>query len=77
MAEIKKTVLSFKKDTPTWVKWTYRIIFGLTGAATLIVTTDPSIPAAFKISMLVWMKALDTFAYSIGQGIGVNKYEKE
>lgn len=77
MAEVKKTVLSVAKDTPKWAKWTYRVVFAVTTGAAFIVASDNHIDAELRIRIGLYLKGIDMIIYTILQGFGVSKYEKE
>lgn len=72
-----KTVLSISKDTPKWAKWTYRITFAATTAACFVVSSDNHIPAELRVRIIVYLKGIDMLVYTILQGFGVSKHEKQ
>lgn len=76
MAEQVKTVLSVKKDTPQWAKWTYRIVFAVTTGAAFIIASDNHIEPELRIRIGLYLKGFDMIIYTILQGFGVQKYEK-
>lgn len=76
MAQETKTVISFRKDTPEWAKWTFRIVFILTTAATFVIASDPSIPDALKVRIGVYLKGFDMVIYGLSKGFGVDKKDK-
>jgi hypothetical protein len=49
----KKAIVS---ETPEWAKWTFRIVFAITGVATFIIAGDPSIPDDVKVRIGVYLK---------------------
>lgn len=72
-----KTVLSFKKETPLWAKWMFRIVFALTTAATFVIASDPHIPDVLKVRIGVYLKGFDMLIYAVSKGLGVDKKEVE
>lgn len=65
--------ISFSSKTPTWVKWTYRIIFALTTAASFVIAADTAIPAETRVRINLYLTGFSMFAYAIGQGLGVKE----
>ena len=72
-----KTVISFKKPTPMWATWTFRVVFLLTAAATVIIIGEPNIPDDVKARLFLYMKGLDVFVWGLARGLGVNKTDFE
>ncbi|MBK7110460.1 MAG: hypothetical protein KA954_12010 [Chitinophagales bacterium] len=72
-----KTVLSFSKPTPLWATWTFRIVFLLTTAATIIIAGETHIPDDVKTRIFLYMKGLDFVVWGIGRGLGINKTDVE
>ena len=72
--EVKgKVVLSFTKPSPIAATWVFRIVFLLTTAATLIITSEPTIPDDLKVRIFLYMKAGDFVFWGIAKGLGVDK----
>jgi hypothetical protein len=67
-----KTVLSFKKPTPLWATWTFRIVFILTGVITVVIAGDPGIANDLKIRLGVYLKGLDMAIWGITRAIGID-----
>lgn len=72
-----KTVLSFTKPTPMWATWTFRVVFLLTMAASIIIAGEPTIPDDIKARIFLYLKGLDVFVWGIGKGLGVSKTDFE
>lgn len=68
-----KTVLSFRKPTPAWATWVFRIVFLLTTAAAIVISSEPGITDHIKVKLGVYLKAIDFVIWGIGRGIGVTK----
>jgi hypothetical protein len=68
-----KTVLSFKKPTPAWATWIFRVVFLLTTAATIVIAADPDIKDKTKVKISVYLKAFDFVIWGVGRGLGVEK----
>lgn len=68
-----KTVFSFRKPTPAWATWVFRIVFLLTTATTIIISADPHIPDQMKVKLGVYLKAIDFVIWGIARGLGVSK----
>lgn len=70
-----KTVLSFIKPTPAWATWVFRIVFLLTTATTIIISSEPDITDQVKVKLSVYLKAFDFVIWGLARGIGVSKEE--
>ena len=68
-----KTVLSFIKPTPAWATWAFRIVFLLTTATTIVISSELDITDQMKVKLSVYLKAIDFVIWGIGRGIGVSK----
>ena len=64
----KKAIVS---ETPEWAKWTFRIVFAITGVATFIIAGDPSIPDDVKVRIGVYLKGVDMLVFTISKMFGV------
>lgn len=65
----KKAIVS---ETPEWAKWTFRIVFAITGVATFIIAGDPSIPDDVKVRIGVYLKGVDMLVFTISKMFGVS-----
>jgi hypothetical protein len=75
---VKKSVRPFTakaivSETPEWAKWTFRIVFAITGVATFIIAGDPSIPDDLKVRIGVYLKGIDMFVFTLSKMFGVTK----
>jgi hypothetical protein len=73
---VKKSVRPFTakaivSETPEWAKWTFRIVFAITGVATFIIAGDPSIPDDLKVRIGVYLKGIDMFVFTVSKMFGV------
>ena len=73
---IKKTLRPFTakaivSETPDWAKWTFRIVFAITGVATFVIAGDPSIPDELKVRIGVYLKGVDMFVFTLSKMFGV------
>lgn len=68
-----KITLSFKRNTPKWVKITYRIIFAVTTFAAVTIAVDPAIDAELRTRIMLYLKGIDVVAYFLGQSVGVKQ----
>ena len=66
----KKAIVS---KTPDWAKWTFRIVFAVTGVATFIIASDPSIEDNLKVQIGVYLKGVDMFVFTLSKMFGVTK----
>jgi hypothetical protein len=78
---VKKSVRPFTakaivSETPEWAKWTFRIVFAITGVATFIIAADPSVPDDVKVRIGVYLKGIDMFVFTISKMFGVEVKEK-
>ena len=64
----KKAIVS---ETPEWAKWTFRIVFAITGVATFIIAGDPSIPDDVKVRIGVYLKGVDMLIFGLSKMFGV------
>lgn len=73
-----KTIRPFTKkaivaETPDWAKWTFRIVFAITGVATFVIASDPSIEDTLKVQIGVYLKGVDMFVFTLSKMFGVTK----
>jgi hypothetical protein len=66
----RKAIVS---KTPDWAKWTFRIVFAITGVATFIIASDPSIEDTLKVQIGVYLKGVDMFVFTLSKMFGVTK----
>ena len=66
----KKAIVS---ETPDWAKWTFRIVFAITGVATFVIASDPSIEDNLKVQIGVYLKGADMFVFTLSKMFGVTK----
>ena len=64
----KKAIVS---ETPQWAKWTFRIVFAITGVATFIIAGDPSLPDDVKVRIGVYLKGVDMLIFGLSKMFGV------
>ena len=77
---VKKSVRPFTakaivSETPEWAKWTFRIVFAITGVATFIIAGDPSIPDDLKVRIGVYLKGIDMLVFTVSKMFGVEVKE--
>jgi len=77
MNEETKTVISIQKPTPMWATWTFRVVFLLTTAATMIIVSDPGIPDNMKVRIGAYLKGLDFVVWGLSRMIGVDINEDQ
>jgi hypothetical protein len=66
----RKAIVS---KTPDWAKWTFRIVFAITGVATFVIASDPSIEDTLKVQIGVYLKGVDMFVFTLSKMFGVTK----
>jgi hypothetical protein len=66
----RKAIVS---KTPDWAKWTFRIVFAITGVATFIIASDPSIEDNLKVQIGVYLKGVDMFVFTLSKMFGISK----
>jgi hypothetical protein len=66
----RKAIVS---KTPDWAKWTFRIVFAITGVATFVIAGDPSIHDDVKVRIGVYLKGVDMFVFTLSKMFGVTK----
>lgn len=64
-------------ETPQWAKWTFRIVFAITGVATFIIAGDPSIPDETKVRIGVYLKGVDMLIFGLSKMFGVSVEVKD
>lgn len=73
-----KTVISFKKETPMWAKWMFRITFALTTALTAYIAATNLLPETVKYEVTLILKLLiDPLIYAISKGFGVDRKNED
>lgn len=78
MAQETKTVISFRKDTPEWAKWMFRIVFALTTGIGAYMASSNLFSQEVKYETILVLKLLiDPLVYAISKMFGVSRTEKE
>ncbi len=65
------TAKAIVSETPQWAKWTFRIVFAITGVATFIIAGDPSLPDDVKVRIGVYLKGVDMLIFGLSKMFGV------
>lgn len=74
---MKKTVLSFNKETPVWAKWLFRIVFALTTGLTAYIAASNLFSPEVKYETTLILKLLvDPLVYAASKMFGVKRYDK-
>jgi hypothetical protein len=64
-------VKAIKLETPNWAKWVFRTVFILSTAATFLISNDPNISSAFKISAGVWLQTIEFVIFGLSKMCGI------
>lgn len=72
-----KVVFSFKKPTPLWATWIFRVVFVMNFAGAAWIAGTDSIKPTAKVQDMLILTIIDRAVWGIGKGMGIKKKDFE